>query len=77
MTDSASSEVGMSLAEISTHLNRIVLLLTIQAFEGLAEDSQKERIRLLDSLDMSNSEIARLLGASESTVRKTRSRLRA
>jgi len=50
--------------------------MALQALDALPDDSQKGQVRLLDAADFSNAEIARLVGASESTVRKTRSRIR-
>jgi DNA-directed RNA polymerase specialized sigma24 family protein len=76
VTPPTDPDLVQHLAEISTQLKRIAALLAIRALDALPDDSQKERVGLLDAADFSNAEIARLVGASESTVRKTRSRLR-
>lgn len=76
MTPPADPDLVQHLAEVSTQLKRIAALMALQALDALPDDSQKGQVRLLDAADFSNAEIARLVGASESTVRKTRSRIR-
>jgi len=76
MADSTTSETQGRIEEIATQLGRIALLMGKQAINQIPDASQKDQIALLDAVGFSNAEIARLVGATEPTVRGARSRLK-